>query len=235
MIQPRYPPTLAGTIIGRTPPESIMVGGRYLTQRRPCWDEDYPPKYSFARTTHLSALASKIYIGDSAAETQLVDYFSSYVLKLLHNTFIDHQFCLDIYQETFTKVIVKLRLGQVLKPESLKSYISATALHLGYQNKRQWWNAASGNHQLVELLRDPKPTPFMAAVNDELNSLLRESIAKLHQARDRELLIGLYLEQKQKSIICNQCGLTLLQFDRAIYRARQRLKEIILETDLGHY
>ena len=214
---------------------AAMVSDGYAIDPQQCGGGHHVKSDDLVDVDGLTRLAIKIFNGDSKAEAKFVSYFSIYLTKLLHSTFNDHQLCLDLYQETFASVIVKLRLGHVANPELLKSYISSTAVYLGYQIKRQRHNTENGNSLALESLIDREPTPYANMVNGELNHMLIQAIACLPQSRDRQLLTGFYLEQKQKSTICDECDLTALQFDRIHYRAKQRLKTVMLEKHFDTY
>ena len=151
----------------------------------------------------LTLLAKSISHGDRAAESKLVDHFSSYLTNLLHSAFHDHQLCLDLYQETFTHVIVKLRLGQVNNPEALKSYISSTALYLGFSLKRQK-KLEQGDSKTIDAIKACEPTPYKHAVNSEIREFVSCSIALMPIERDRQLLVELYLDQMPKLATCDQ-------------------------------
>ena len=45
--------------------------------------------------------------------------------------------------------------------------------------------------------------------------------------RDRELLVRFYLYEESKESLCRTFGLTELHFNRVIYRARDRFRELL--------
>jgi len=50
--------------------------------------------------------------------------------------------------------------------------------------------------------------------------------------RDKDILRSFYLEEQEKQAICERLNLTSAHFDRVLFRARNRLKELI-EFKLG--
>lgn len=59
--------------------------------------------------------------------------------------------------------------------------------------------------------------------------LLLEVLDQLSIPRDRELLRRFYLQDEDKEAICSDLGLSAQHFDRVLYRARQRMRDLIEE------
>ena len=51
-------------------------------------------------------------------------------------------------------------------------------------------------------------------------------------ARDREILVRLYLQEEEKDTICRDLGLEAEHFDKVLHRARGRLKELLEASGL---
>jgi len=51
-------------------------------------------------------------------------------------------------------------------------------------------------------------------------------IGELDGDRDRELLFRFYIAEEDKERLCEELGLTSLHFNRVLFRARQRYKEL---------
>ena len=46
-------------------------------------------------------------------------------------------------------------------------------------------------------------------------------------ARDRTILVRLYLDEEDKDVICRELGLSPAHFASVLHRARQRLKDML--------
>ena len=55
---------------------------------------------------------------------------------------------------------------------------------------------------------------------------MRQVLDELPVERDRQLLRQFYLRQESKERICADHGLTSLQFNRVLHRARERFREL---------
>jgi RNA polymerase sigma-70 factor (ECF subfamily) len=57
--------------------------------------------------------------------------------------------------------------------------------------------------------------------------MLENAMEQLAQPRDREILHRFYLLEEDKSVICSALDLSAAHFDRVLYRAKQRMRELL--------
>ncbi|MDP2561949.1 RNA polymerase sigma factor [Psychrobium sp. 1_MG-2023] len=181
----------------------------------------------------MASLAERIKLNDRHAECELINSFSAYLMSFIHSKLNEEQISLDIFQETFTQVIIKLRQGKLLKPEALKYYITSTASHLIYQAiTYRTIVQYNEDNESIDSLQDNGMSGFDCVVTDDNTRLLTNAIDSLPTERDRQLLTSYFLHQQEKKTVCDQLNLTSSQFDRVLFRAKSRLKEVItLEFD----
>lgn len=55
---------------------------------------------------------------------------------------------------------------------------------------------------------------------------IRQVLRQLNSERDREVLYRFYIAEEHKEQICADLGLTNLHFNRVLYRARERFREL---------
>jgi DNA-directed RNA polymerase specialized sigma24 family protein len=67
----------------------------------------------------------------------------------------------------------------------------------------------------------------------EKTELVRQVIQELGTARDRDILLRFYIAEEDKDRISADFGLSSLQFNRVLHRARERYREIFLERTGG--
>jgi DNA-directed RNA polymerase specialized sigma24 family protein len=67
----------------------------------------------------------------------------------------------------------------------------------------------------------------------ERSNLVRQVIEELGTSRDREILLRFYIAEEDKERISADFGLSSLQFNRVLHRARERYREIYQERAGG--
>jgi RNA polymerase sigma-70 factor (ECF subfamily) len=136
----------------------------------------------------------------------------------------------DLFQDTFRMVIEKLRRGELREPAKLPGFLAQIARSLAIEHYRKAQRrktdpdsdalaevGASGSGQLAELL------------TREDAGLVRRVIQDLGTQRDRDILLRFYIAEEDKERISADFGLTSLQFNRVLHRARERYRELYLE------
>jgi RNA polymerase sigma-70 factor (ECF subfamily) len=128
----------------------------------------------------------------------------------------------DLMQETFRIAIEKIRSGAVREPERLPGFICGVARNLAMAERRKPVKLP------LEAAAEPSAGPSqLAKMLDQENSrVVRELLRELKPDRDREILFRFYLDEQDKETICAELGLTSLHFNRVLYRARERFREL---------
>jgi RNA polymerase sigma-70 factor, ECF subfamily len=174
------------------------------------------------------ALVRRILAGDPKAEAELVQRFSRALSFLVRRLARDEAAAEDLYQETFRLVIEKVRGGELREPEKLPGFVSSMArnLFLGSVRRggrRQKWQ---GNPEAAETAPDPAPGQLTKLLARERAAAVRQVLAELRIDRDREVLSRYYIADEDKEDICRDLELSDLHFNRVLFRARQRYKEL---------
>jgi RNA polymerase sigma-70 factor (ECF subfamily) len=173
-------------------------------------------------------LVRRIVSGDPAAESELVQRFSRALSFLLGRLTRDGSLAEDLYQETFRLVIEKVRGGELREPERLPGFVSSLArnLFLGSArtgSRRRKWH---GDSEATETAPDPAPGQLTRLLAQERAAAVRGVLAELKNDRDREILSRYYIADENKEDICRDLELSDLHFNRVLFRARQRYKEL---------
>ncbi len=176
----------------------------------------------------MADLVRSILSGDMAAEAELVERFSRAVSFLLRRLARDEAVVEDLYQETFRLVIEKVRAGELRDAERLPGFVSSMArnLFLGMARRggrRQKWQA---DPEAAESAPDPAPGQLARLLAQERAAMVRQVLAELKNDRDREILARYYIADQDKELICRDLELTDLHFNRVLFRARQRYREL---------
>ncbi len=127
-----------------------------------------------------------------------------------------------------------MRAGELREPARLPGFIAQIARSLAIEHYRKAARrktepdsdaltdvAASGSGPLSELL------------SRERAGLVRQVIQELGTSRDRDILLRFYIAEEDKERISADFGLSSLQFNRVLHRARERYREILLERTGG--
>jgi RNA polymerase sigma-70 factor (ECF subfamily) len=181
-------------------------------------------------TLSPAELAEAIADGDADAERDLVVKYSEGLLYILQRETRDSLTAEDLCQETFRIVIERLRKRRLATPEKLASFIIGVGRKLLLAHRRAWSRLPLRSGVLGEVA-DAAPTPLDQTVHLEELRLLRRAIESLEVARDRELLTRCYLLDQDKDEVCEAVGLDRKQLNKAISRARSRLRKLLLDTD----
>jgi RNA polymerase sigma-70 factor (ECF subfamily) len=173
-------------------------------------------------------LVRRIVSGEPAAEAELVDRFSRALSFLSRRLTRDDTAAEDLYQETFRLVIEKVRKGELREPERLPGFVSSMArnLFLGSARRggrRQKWH---GDSEATETAPDPAPGQLARLLAQERAATVRRVLVELKNDRDREILSRYYISGEDKEDICRDLELSDLHFNRVLFRARQRYKEL---------
>jgi RNA polymerase sigma-70 factor (ECF subfamily) len=70
------------------------------------------------------------------------------------------------------------------------------------------------------------PSPLERLLDAEKVALVRQVVDELEPERDRQLLRRFYLGEEDKDVLCRDLGLTSQHFNRVLFRARQRYREL---------
>ena len=176
---------------------------------------------------HSRELVERIGHGDRTAESELIARYARGVRLILLKRTGNPQLASDLCQDTFVVTLRKLRAGELRNSDSLAAFISQTAVNLSIQHFRKEVRYEYSGDGIIEL------QPAHSDKNDEqLDSqttrvMLDGVLKQLAVARDREILRRFYLSDDDKDEICRDLQLSSVHFDRVLYRAKQRMRELI--------
>ncbi len=173
----------------------------------------------------IIGLVDRIRAGEREGEVDLVRRFGRGISMLLRRLVADPHRQEDLYQETLRLLIEKVRRGEIREPEKLGGFAAAMARNLVRdQGRRYARRKTDPAGDTLEPLPDPGLGPLGQLLRSEKVGFVREVLADLPTARDRELLTRHYLTQDDKQHICQDLDLSPAHYDRVLYRARQRYK-----------
>jgi len=173
-------------------------------------------------------LARQIGQGVRAAEEVLVARYGPGLHYLLKQRTRDSELALDIRQDTLRVVIEKLRAGTLEEPERLAGYLRGVALKLwGAQRRKEFRRATTADSDAIEAIADDRADPEERVSEEQLRRAVRELLAELPTPRDRDILTRVYLLEEDKDAICAALDVDSLHFNRVLFRAKQRFRELV--------
>jgi len=177
-----------------------------------------------------ASLARRIEQGDPAAETQLVTRFSRGIRVVIRHASSDPTVAEDLFQETFRLGLERIRAGALRDPSQLAGFLAGLARTLATEHFRRVRKAPQEDVSILERMAAPGTSSLdLVARREEAQDVAR-TLESLPTDRDREVLRRFYLTMDDKDRICEDLGLTRLQFNRVLYRARERFRELWLTS-----
>jgi RNA polymerase sigma-70 factor, ECF subfamily len=174
-----------------------------------------------------SDLVGRIRGGDRQAETELVERYNCAVMSIIRRALGNSTVADDLYQETFCIIIEKIRAGDIREAERLPGFVCGVARNQVIKH----FQRAARQERMTET-EEAVSLPCQA--HDQLEELLRKESAdivrqilnEMTNERDIQVLFRFYLAEDDKEQICADLGLTNLQFNLVLHRARERYREL---------
>jgi RNA polymerase sigma-70 factor (ECF subfamily) len=171
-------------------------------------------------------LVRRIGAGDGTAEGELVQRYSRGLLYLLRR--LAPELADDLHQETFRIVLERLRKRGLDDPAGLAGFLRGTARNLVVAERRKTARRRTdADEEELAQATNPAPSQLSEVLLDEEAETVRRLIRELPTDRDRQLLLRYYVSEEEKDRLCEDLGLDSLHFNRVLFRARQRFKEIL--------
>ncbi|HWM93059.1 MAG TPA: sigma-70 family RNA polymerase sigma factor [Thermoanaerobaculia bacterium] len=175
-------------------------------------------------------LVERIRAGDPGAEAELVARYGNGLSYLLRKITGDPVLSEDLLQETFRVALRRVRAGELREPEKLGGFLRATAKNLARAEHRRGGRWESMDDGTVEPA-DPGESQLAQVIRTEEAGLVRRVLGELRSRRDRQLLYRFYIAEEEKEEICRDLGLSSLNFNLVLFRARERFRKLVEEAE----
>jgi RNA polymerase sigma-70 factor, ECF subfamily len=139
----------------------------------------------------------------------------------------DPEVAADILQDAAVTTLEKLRSGEIAHPENLGGYLYRVALNHLRNHYRKDRSALSSAEALEELPASEDDADWESIGGRQWAIVARRMLEEMPVARDREVLVRFYLDDEDKEMICSELRLSEEHFNRVIFRARNRFRELI--------
>ena len=145
----------------------------------------------------------------------------------------DAEVAKDILQDAAVTTLEKLRSGEIAHPQNLGGYLYRVALNHLRNYRRKDRSALSSADALNELRSAEQDPEWERVGRPAWAAAARRLLAELPSSRDRDLLTRFYLNDEEKGQICRELQLSEEHFNRVIFRARNRFRELLEERGFG--
>ena len=192
-----------------------------------------PAKSATADEPEVAAdLVHRIRQGEKLAEHDFIQRYSKGLFSFLRRKTSDDDLADDLHQDTFCIVLERLRTSGLENPAQLAGFIHATAKNVAIAHfRKQARRKTEPDYATVEKSCHQGTTQADTAALDQQAKIVRALLAELPSVRDRELLTRFYLCEEDKQSICSALDLSDKHFNRVIYRARERFRELLLKHE----
>jgi len=140
----------------------------------------------------------------------------------------------DMLQDAIVTALRKLRLGEIEHRNQLDGYVYRVALNHLRNYRRKDKSAVSDSESalsLADAAAEARPTRSIQA--EQWAGVVKRLMSEMSSPRDREVLVRFYLKEEERGELCASLGLTEVQFNRVIFRARERFRELLAHKGFG--
>ena len=176
-------------------------------------------------------LATAISRGDRKAEAALFTRYYRPTLFILERKTGDRELAQDLCQEAFCITLERLRHQPLSDPDKLSAFLHSTAVNLYIAEIRKADRRKTFTDQtLLDGVADGTQNQYRNLLRERSGEAVRRLIDAMDNGRDRMLLFQYYIEEKDKTQVCASLGLTHRHFDKVLFRAKQRFKELLMHS-----
>ncbi len=182
-------------------------------------------------TELLGALPFRASTPRQSFERALIrDYPGMTTLLLRHTR--NRQLAADLLQDAIVTTLAKLDAGTASPTPEIAGYVFRTAMnHL--RNHRRHERLRAGDGTVADETASDSASPEEQSQREANARAVRQVLNGLASWRDREVLVRFYLREQSKQEICTALGLGDLDFNRVIFRARERMRRQLEGAGMG--
>ncbi len=163
--------------------------------------------------------------GDAATESHFVSYFGPWLQLVIRRQGVRAAQIQDLVQETFARVLTAVRSqSSVRHPERFGAFVVAVCRNVMLESFREKVHITLDG--LTIDLPEPGPDPHAVVAAREAKETVERILGQL-PSRDRVLLSGVFVEQRNKEEICNELGISSVHLRVLLHRAKRRFAILV--------
>jgi RNA polymerase sigma-70 factor (ECF subfamily) len=146
----------------------------------------------------------------------------------------DPQVAADLLNDAVCTTWAKWQAGKIERPEQIAGYVLQVTMNLLRNHRRAIAERPEKRADAAKLQDLPSEgEPGDETMEREIAVQVKNVIRGMSSQRDRAILVRFYLDEEDKETICRDLGLSPLQFDKILHRARGRLRKLLESGGLG--
>ncbi len=171
--------------------------------------------------------------GDFRTQEHFVAYFSELIQLKLRSRLRSPQAIEDVRQETFARVFAALRSpGGIRQPERLGAFVNSICNNVLLEQYRSASSASSLEDEPANNLPDPGTSALDVVASHQMEKKVRDILEEMPE-RDRRILRGVFLEERDKDEVCRDFGIDRDYLRVLVHRAKQSFKSLYLKNIAG--
>jgi len=192
----------------------------------------YTPQHNLEGYLELFAFTreyvERLREGDPLTEQHFVAYFDQLLRIKLRARMLASETVEDLRQETYIRVLVKVRKGEVRQPERFGAFVNSICNNVLMEFYRACSKTSPWNDSYLELPDHAVDTEGLL-VTKQSKERVRHLIEDLPK-KDRDLLCAYFLDEKEKDEVCVQFGVDRDYFRVLLHRAKDKFR-VLYEKD----
>ncbi len=171
-----------------------------------------------------ASYVERLCAGDFATQYHFVRYFTELLHLKLRSRLRSPQAIEDVRQETFARVFTSLRKGGALRqPDRLGAFVNTVCNNVLFEHYR----ASSRSDSLDEEGQPELPATGIDAFGhvaaQQLKTKVREILVDM-PPRDRDLLKAIFLDERDRDVVCTEFGVDREYLRVLLFRAKNEFK-----------
>ncbi len=170
------------------------------------------------------AYVDRLRDGDPAVESHFFSYFRPFFQVMLRSRSAPPDAIEDISQESFTRVLLKLRKGSgINEPDRFGAFVCSICKNVWREKCRGDQRNVAVDDSHYEIADKVIDLDVLIESKDRVRQV-RETLEEI-PARDAAILRAMFLEEKDKDEICRDFGIDRDYLRVCLYRAREKFRE----------
>jgi len=170
------------------------------------------------------AYVDRLRDGDPAVESHFFAYFRPFFQVMLRSRATPPDLADDISQESFTRVLLKLRQdGGIKDPDRFGAFVCSICKNVWREKCRNSQRGVTLDDSHSEIADNIVDLDTLVE-SKELMKVVREILDEM-PARDSALLRAMFLEEKEKDEICRDFGIDRDYLRVCLHRAKEKFRD----------
>jgi RNA polymerase sigma-70 factor, ECF subfamily len=174
--------------------------------------------------TFDASYVSKLRAGDAPTEQHFITYFSELILLKLRPRLRRPEQIEDVKQETFSRTLSLIRSeGGLRHADRLGPLVNSICNNVLMELYRISSRVEALEDETAERLVETRPNALSMVISDDTRDLVRRVLEDLKE-RDRSLLQAVFLEERDKDVVCEQLGVDRDYLRVLLHRAKSSFR-----------